>query len=167
MGVAANRHTRFDRLPAARCKLTATRATMPCPSPAATLDRLSWRTAGAYARRNLNEVYDVDGSPIAAEGLKCIARLYDIEEAIRGQSAGQCKPTRQTQTKPLMVDFEIWLKTQRSHISAKSRHGEKLGYIAKYMEGLKLLLDEGSVEMDGYSSVSLLKILYGRLGRPR
>ena len=29
----------------------------------------------AYARRNLNEMYDRDGSPIAAEGLKRLARL--------------------------------------------------------------------------------------------
>jgi transposase len=48
----------------------------------------------------------------------------------------------------LMDDFEIWLKTQRSRVSAKSRLGEKLSYIAKYMDGLKLLLDDGSVEMD-------------------
>jgi transposase len=43
-----------------------------------------------------------------------------------------------------MDDFEIWLKTQRSRISAKSRLGEKLSYIAKYMDGLKLFLDDGT-----------------------
>ena len=47
-----------------------------------------------------------------------------------------------------MADFEIWLKTVRSRISAKSRLGQKLGYIAKYMEGLKLFLDDGTVSMD-------------------
>jgi transposase len=47
-----------------------------------------------------------------------------------------------------MDDFEIWLKTQRSRISAKLRLCEKLSYIAKYMGGLKLFLDDGSVEMD-------------------
>ena len=47
-----------------------------------------------------------------------------------------------------MADFEIWLKTVCSHISAKSRLGQKLGYIAKYMEGLKLFLDDGTVAMD-------------------
>ena len=77
-----------------------------------------------------------------------LARLYEIEEAIRGQSAGQRKLIRQAQIKPLMADFEIWLKTVCSHISAKSRLGQKLGYIAKYMEGLKLFLDDGTVSMD-------------------
>ena len=47
-----------------------------------------------------------------------------------------------------MDGFEIWLKTQRSRISAKLRLGEKLSYIAKYIDGLKLFLDDGSVEMD-------------------
>jgi transposase len=48
----------------------------------------------------------------------------------------------------LIKDFEIWLKTQRSRISAKSRLGEKLSYIAKYTAGLKLFLKDGAVEMD-------------------
>jgi hypothetical protein len=30
----------------------------------------------------------------------------------------------QEQSKPLIEDFEVWLKTQRSGISAKSRLGE-------------------------------------------
>lgn len=47
-----------------------------------------------------------------------------------------------------MDDFEIWLKTVRSRISAKSRLGEKLGYIAKYLDGLKVFLADGTVEMD-------------------
>ena len=102
----------------------------------------------AHARRKLKEVHDRDGSPIAKEGLKRISKFYKIEEAIRGQSAEQRKAARQEQTKPLMADFEVWLKTARSRISVKSRLGEKLSYIAKYMDGLKLFLDDGTVEMD-------------------
>ena len=102
----------------------------------------------AHARRKLKEVHDRDASPIAKEGLKRIAKFYKIEEAIRGQSAKQRKSARQEQTKPLMEDFEIWLKTQRSRISTKLRLGEKLSYIAKYMDGLKLFLGDGTVEID-------------------
>lgn len=102
----------------------------------------------AHARRKLKEVHDRDGSPIAGDGLKRIAKFYKIGEAIRGQSATQRKAARQEQTKPLLDDFEVWLKVQRSRISTKSRLGEKLSYIAKYMGGLKLFLDDGSVEMD-------------------
>ena len=82
-------------------------------------------------------MYDGDGSPITAEGLKRIARLYEIEEAIRGQSAGQRKPTGQAKIKPLMADYEIWLKIVCSRISAKSRLGQKFDYIGQIHGGSK------------------------------
>jgi hypothetical protein len=58
-----------------------------------------------------------------------------------------------------MDDFEIWLKTQRSRISAKSRLGEKLSYIAKYMDGLKLFLDDGTVEMDSNTVERAIRLI--------
>jgi transposase len=67
----------------------------------------------AHARRKLKEVHDRDGSPIAKEGLKRIAKFYKIEEAIRGQSAEQRKAARQDQTKPLVEAFDIWRHTTR------------------------------------------------------
>ena len=47
-----------------------------------------------------------------------------------------------------MEDFTVWLKTVRARISAKSRLGDKLSYIAQHMDGLKLFLDDGTIEMD-------------------
>ena len=102
----------------------------------------------AHARRKLKEVHDRDGSPIAAEGLRQIAEFYKIEAEIRGQSATARRAARQDRTKSLMDHFEAWLKTMRSRISTKSRLGEKLAYIARHMEGLKLFLEDGTVEMD-------------------
>lgn len=37
----------------------------------------------------MREVFDRDGSEIAAEGLRRIAELYQIEAEIRGTSPGQ------------------------------------------------------------------------------
>ena len=108
----------------------------------------NWRIAGRMPGASSKKVHDRDGSPIAADGLKRIAKFYKIESAIRGQSADQRKTARQEQTKPLMEDFTVWLKTVRARISAKSRLGEKLSYIAKHMDGLKLFLEDGTVEMD-------------------
>ncbi|WP_370393696.1 IS66 family transposase [Cognatishimia sp.] len=102
----------------------------------------------AHARRKLKEVHDRDGSPIAAEGLKRIKAFYKVEAEIRGQSPETRRAVRQEKTAPLMADFEDWLRTVRARISRKSRLGEKLSYIAKHMEGLKLFLDDGAIEMD-------------------
>lgn len=102
----------------------------------------------AHARRKLKEVHDRDGSPIAAEGLKRIKAFYKIEKDIRGKSGAERRAVRQARTAPLMADFEDWLRTVRARISRKSRLGEKLAYISKHMEGLKLFLDDGAIEMD-------------------
>ena len=102
----------------------------------------------AHARRKLKEVFDRDGSEIAAEGLRRIAEFYKVEAEIRGASSGQRLTARQTRTKPLVDDFGLWLKEQRSRISAKSRLGEKLAYISRHWEGLQIFLTDGRVEID-------------------
>lgn len=84
-------------------------------------------------------MHDRDRSPIAAEGLKRIAKFYKIEGAIRGQTAAERKTARQEKTKPLIEGFEVWLKTARARVSAKSRLSEKLNYIAKHKRLLQHL----------------------------
>ena len=49
---------------------------------------------------------------------------------------------------PLVADFRLWLTLQRARISAKSRLGEKLGYIHRHWGGLQVFLSDGRVEMD-------------------
>jgi len=98
--------------------------------------------------RKLKEIYDRDGSEIAAEGLSRIAEFYKIEAEIRGTSPGQGLSARQTRTKPLMDDFGIWLKAQLARVSGKSRLGEKLRYINNHWDGLQTFLTDGRVEID-------------------
>lgn len=102
----------------------------------------------AHARRKLKEIYDRDGSKVAAEGLRRIREFYKIEAEIRGTSPGQRLTARKARTKPLMDDFGLWLKEKRSRVSAKSRLGEKLGYISRHWDGLRVFLTDGRVEID-------------------
>ncbi len=64
----------------------------------------------AHARRKLKEVFDRDGSDIAAEGLRRIAELYAVEADIRGTSAGQRLAARQARSAPLVAAFRDWLQ---------------------------------------------------------
>jgi len=102
----------------------------------------------AHARRKLHEIHERDGSPVAAEGLKRIAELYRIEAEISGQSPGERLAVRQERSAPLVAAFGVWLKQQRARVSAKSRLGEKLGYIARHWKGLQVFLSDGRVEID-------------------
>ena len=102
----------------------------------------------AHARRKLKEIKKKSNSPIATEGLRRISQFYDVEEEIRGLPPVERLRVRQEKTKPLMDDFEVWLKTNRARVSGKSRLGEKLSYIAKYWDGLQVFLSDGTVEID-------------------
>ncbi len=44
--------------------------------------------------------------------------------------------------------MQVWLKHNRARVAAKSPLGEALAYIAKYWDGLQLLLTDGRIEID-------------------
>jgi transposase len=101
-----------------------------------------------HARRQLKEIFDRDGSAIAAEGLAQIAALYRIEAEIRGRSSAERLAVREIRSRPLVDAFGQWLRAQRARVSRKSRIGEKLTYIANHWDGLLVFLTDGRVEID-------------------
>ena len=111
----------------------------------------------AHARRKLKEIFDRDGSEIAADGLRRIAELYRIEAEIRGMGPGQRLSARQARSVPLVDEFGDWLQAQRLRVSAKSRLGEKLTYIHRQWGGLQTFLHDGRVEMDSNSIENLIR----------
>lgn len=111
----------------------------------------------AHGRRKLKEVFDRDGSEIAAEGLRHIARIYAVEAEIRGIDAGQRLSARQARSAPLVAAFGEWLQEQRLRVSAKSRLGEKLGYIHNHWGGLQTFLEDGRVEIDSNSVENMIR----------
>lgn len=111
----------------------------------------------SHARRKLQEIFDRDGSPIAAEGLRRIAELYRIEAEIHGKPPQERLAVRQARSAPRVEAFGVWLNEQRARISAKSRLGEKLGYIARNWQGLQVFLNDGRVEIDSNAVENLIR----------
>lgn len=120
-------------------------------------DPIRFAHCWVHARRKLKEVFDRDGSEIAAEGLRQIADLYNIEADIRGTTPGQRISARQARTAPLVAAFAEWLQAQRLRISAKSRPGEKLTYIHRHLDGLQTFLQDGRVKIDSNSVENLIR----------
>ena len=111
----------------------------------------------AHARRKLKEIFDRDGSEIAAEGLRRITEIYKVEGDIRGCAPGQRLSARQARTAPLVIGFGNWLQEQRLRVSAKSRLGEKLAYIHRHWDGLQTFLHDGRVEIDSNGVENLIR----------
>jgi len=105
----------------------------------------------AHARRKLYEVAQNATAPIAEEGLRRIAALYQIEKDIAGLSVEARLAARQARSKPLIADMETWLAHHRARVSSKAPLGEALKYITKYWDGLCMFLTDGRVEMDNNS----------------
>jgi len=102
----------------------------------------------AHARRKLYDVAKASAAPIAQEGLKQIAALYQIEADIKGQPADARLVARIERTKPKLEVFEKWLTHSRAKVSTKSPTGEALKYIARYWDGLCLFISDGRIEID-------------------
>lgn len=102
----------------------------------------------ARARRKLEDIASSGTSPIAEEGLRQIAALYLIGSRIRGRSADWHRQYRQQIYALLIEASENWLDVQRARVSARSRLGDALHYIAKHMADLKRLLNNGRIEID-------------------
>jgi transposase len=89
--------------------------------------------------RGFDGILQVDGYA----GYNALAELRRVGGAPEERLA-----IRQQKSAPLVADFRLGLTQQRARISAKSRLGEKLGYIHRHWDGLQIFLTDGRVEMD-------------------
>jgi hypothetical protein len=63
----------------------------------------------AHTRRKFYEVRQATDSPIAAGALRQIAKLYAVEDRIRGRSAELRRGVRQELARPLVSSLKTWL----------------------------------------------------------
>jgi transposase len=102
----------------------------------------------AHARRKFYDVHVANGSALAAEALRRIGELYQIEAELRGQSADYRRRERQERSRPLIEALHGWLEQQLALISGKSELAEAMRYALRHWNGLCVFLDDGRVEID-------------------
>jgi len=102
----------------------------------------------AHVRRKFFDIAQGSPSPIAAEALKRIAVLYQIETEIRGQSAEARRAVRQDRAKPAVAALKAWLMERLAEVSGKSVIAGAIRYALGLWEGLVRFLDDGRIEID-------------------
>ena len=102
----------------------------------------------AHCRRRFYELHAATASPLAAEVLARIGKLYEIEADIRGQPANARRSERQERSRPLVEALHAWLEVQVTRVSGKSGLAEAIRYALRHWDGLAVFLDDGRVEMD-------------------
>ena len=117
----------------------------------------------AHIRRKFVDVHKAQGSAIAEEAIKRIARLYAIEKEARGSPPDQRSAIRQAKAKPIFDDLGNWLDAQLPSISVKSPLAGAIRYALTRLPRLRPYLEHGYLEIDNNAAERAIRgIALGR-----
>ena len=120
----------------------------------------------AHVRRKFVDVFAAQGSSIAEEAIKRIAKLYAVEKEARGKSPEERAAHRQAEAKPIFDDLEEWLHAQLPKISGKSPLAKAIRYALGRMPKARPYLENGFLELDNNTAERAVKpVAIGRKTR--
>src|SRR3712207_1881847 len=99
-----------------------------------------------HIRRKFVDVFRSEGSAIAEEAIRRIAKLYAVEKDGRGRPPEERGRLRQARAKPILDDLEAWLQAQLPRISGKSELAEAIRYALARLGKLRPYLAHGCLE---------------------
>lgn len=112
----------------------------------------------SHARREFYDLYKPDGStPVAAEALRRIAEMYQVDNEIRGRSPDERLLIRREKLKPLMEAFHAWGMEQLGQLMKNAKAAEAIRYALGRWEGLTVCLEDGRVELDSNPVERMIK----------
>ena len=83
--------------------------------------------------------------PIAIEAVLRIDALFAIEREINGQSAAERRAARRARSKPLVDDFERWLRAERKKLSPKGPLAKAIDYQFNHWKAFTRFIDDGRI----------------------
>lgn len=102
----------------------------------------------AHLRRRFVDLHKSTQSPITAQIIALLGRVYRIEADIRGTSAEHRLAVRQEKTRPIMDELKLLLDDTLERISTKADLAEHIRYAQGHWRGLIRFLDDGRIEVD-------------------
>jgi transposase len=126
-------------------------------------ERIQEAACWAHVRRNFYEIHVAMASPIAAEVLERIGRLYAIETEIRGRPPTERTQVRQARAGPELEALHSWLQVVLPTLSKKSELAKAIRYALSRWVALTRYRDDGRLEMDNNTAERALRTV--ALGR--
>lgn len=102
----------------------------------------------AHFRRKIFENHQTSPTQLTADLLERVARLYRLEEKIRGQPPDIRRRHRQERSKPEIEGLRVVIDDALRRLSPKSAMAMALAYGRKRWAALTRFLDEGLAEID-------------------
>lgn len=102
----------------------------------------------AHFRRKIFENHQNSPTSLTSDLLERIARLYRIEEEIRGRPPDVRRRHRHEQSRPQVEELRVAIDDALRRLSPKSAMAKALAYGRKRWTALTRFLDEGAAEID-------------------
>jgi transposase len=126
-------------------------------------ERIREAACWAHVRRKFYEIYESNRSPVAAEALARIGKLYEIEEAIRGRPPDERCTVRKARAGPLLEALRAWFEATLAQLSAKSALAIAIRYALTRWMALVRYRDDGHLGIDNNAAERALRAV--ALGR--
>jgi len=99
----------------------------------------------SHGRRKFFELAKLSKAPIAAEAVRRIDEIFEIERAINGRTPEERLAVRRERSQPLVIALEAWLRQQRSLLSKSSDTAKAIDYSLKRWTDFTRFLDDGRI----------------------
>jgi transposase len=126
-------------------------------------ERIQEAACWAHVRRKFYDIHVAHASPIAAEALDRIGRLYGIEAEIRGRPPDERAAVRQARAGPELEALHAWLHATVMQLSKKSELALAIRYALSRWSALTRYRDDGRLEIDNNAAERALRAV--ALGR--
>jgi transposase len=97
----------------------------------------------AHGRRKLFDLAQLARAPLAAEAVRRIDAIFDVERSINGLPAEQRLAVRQTHVAPLVADLETWMRAARARMSRHAEVAKAVDYMLKRWDTFVRFLHDG------------------------
>ena len=101
-----------------------------------------------HVRREFFDLTKTGPPPIAAEALRRIAALYDVEAEVRGKPPDLRRAARRAKSRALVEDLFAWFEAQLVRLPGRAPTADAIRYALNHREGLERFLDDGRIELD-------------------
>ena len=99
----------------------------------------------AHGRRKLFDLAQVARAPLAAEAVRRIDAIFDVERSINGLPAEQRVAVRKVHAAPLVADLEAWMRAARGKMSRHAEVAKAMDYMLKRWDTFSRFLDDGRI----------------------
>jgi transposase len=111
----------------------------------------------AHARRKFDELAKANASPVAAQAIVRIARIYRVESQAREMAPEARFAHRQQYARPLWDELHAWMKLERTRVHDGGGIAAALDYSIKRWAALGRFLSDGALSVDNNHIENLMR----------